>query len=87
MTTNGLLYTDRRVLVALAVLTRDRDQDSRSITQKEIAAEALVSPRTGQVCLNRLQEAGLIAMIGGGRGCPYLYLITDEGEKILEAYR
>lgn len=85
---NGQLrYTDKRVLISLCVLTTDRDQEENPITQAEIAAHALVSPRTVQTALGRLQEALLIAMIGGKRGVSHMYLITEDGEKMLEAYR
>lgn len=84
---NGLLYTDKRVLVSLGMLTTKRDQEANPIRQQEIAAHALVSPRTAQTCLGRLQEAGLIAMVGGGRGVSPLYVITDDGAEMLEAYK
>ena len=87
MGTNGLFYTDQRVLIALGILTQDRDQETNPITHAAISSYALVSLRTVQNCLPRLKEAKLIAMIGGGRGKSPTYQILDDGLKILEAHR
>lgn len=87
MQTNGLLYTDKRVLVSLDVLIFDRDQRTNPITQIEISNHALVSLRTVQTSLARLQKVGLIIVIGGRRGVSAGYAITDRGYKITEAYK
>lgn len=88
MPNNGLLYTDQRVLVSLCTLTReDRDQETCPITQRDIQAHAMVSLRTVQTCLGRLTAAGLIAAIGGSRGVSPVYVVTEEGKKIVEAYK
>jgi predicted transcriptional regulator len=87
MQTNGLLYTDRRVLISLDVLVFDRDQGANPITQVEISNHAVVSLRTVQNSLSRLQNAGLIMVIGGRRGVSAGYAITDSGYEILEAYK
>ena len=84
MPNNGLLYTDQRVLTSLCTLTTDRDQTACPITQGEIHTHAMVSPRTVQTCLGRLQAAGLIAAIGGSRGVSPVYVVTEEGKKIVE---
>jgi predicted transcriptional regulator len=47
----------------------------------------MVSLRTVQTCLGRLTAAGLIAAIGGSRGVSPVYVVTEEGKKIVEAYK
>lgn len=84
MPNNGLRNTDQRVLQTLCDLVVTRDQNENPITHAEIAELAIVSHRTTQTCLQRLADAGLIEMVGGGRGISPIYLITEAGEQTLE---
>lgn len=82
---NGLLYTDQRVLLALSQLVNNgRDQSVQPITQAEISQKALVSPRTVQMCIPRLVQAGLLETIDGRRGVSPVYVITERGYVTLE---
>jgi DNA-binding IscR family transcriptional regulator len=84
---DGLLYTDQRVLVALARLLAGRDQATSPITQTEIAEAAIVSLRTVHFALNRLTKHGLVitgAERGGGR--PLTYALSLAALQIVEEH-
>jgi DNA-binding MarR family transcriptional regulator len=82
---NGLLYTDQRVLLALAQLLAGRDQAAAPITQTEIAEAAIVSLRTVIYVLARLIGHGLI-IAERGRGRPLIYALSPSAWQIVEEH-
>lgn len=82
---NGLLYSDQRVLLALARLLAGRDQATAPITQTEIAEAAIVSQRTVIYALDRLTGHGLV-VAERGRGRPLTYALSLAALQIVEEH-
>ena len=82
---NDLLYTDQRVLLALARLLARRDQNAAPITQSEIAAAAIVSQRTIINALDRLTGLDLV-ITERGRGRPLTYALSPLALRIVEEH-